>query len=355
MKSIFASKLYRASSRKERIQAAILAPGNFSLVQQLADSLDEEYKTRSNLGIEEEPASDSDASGADFIVDEDIDPSKDLVTMDDLDVGKSSSKSSGGSKKSSRSHSSSMPLGPKPKLGPDSDKMPDSPATDVSDEEPEAPKEEPEEAAASTKVTSCTEVDLTVIKDSLNNREDTHGVARVAEKENEIWIYYKDEINLNNVMTEVIEYLLNAGFRSLEFNRLARSDNAIVFVKVESVGEVPIAAATVGAVPPGVKVNNDTTPAAQEAEPADTEFSEALEWIKKQKDFDSEVKIKSFSRNGNTIIVEFDNDSSLTFDEGHIKDKTYQQAIEEEMHGESSFQAATGESFDAVLKEKLDH
>ena len=46
MKAIFASKLYKASSRKDRIQAALNSLGNSELVQQLASSLDEEYKTQ---------------------------------------------------------------------------------------------------------------------------------------------------------------------------------------------------------------------------------------------------------------------------------------------------------------------
>lgn len=67
------------------------------------------------------------------------------------------------------------------------------------------------------------------LKGTLNLREDTCGVIRVALKDNEIWIYYNDNINLNTIMTPVIEILNAASYSYLEFNRLARTDNAIVF------------------------------------------------------------------------------------------------------------------------------
>ena len=41
--------------------------------------------------------------------------------------------------------------------------------------------------------------------------------------------YYDDKINLNNVMGPVLELLNAASYTYLQFNRLARTDNAIVF------------------------------------------------------------------------------------------------------------------------------
>lgn len=249
MKAIFASKLYKASSRKDRIQAALNSLGNSELVQQLASSLDEEYKTPTNLGVEDQVNEESEVDD-DLIVDEEIDPENDLVTIDDM----ANSMKSSGSHSPAPSHHSSAPSSSPDKESDDkpdvdtSELMPDSPAL-----EDEAPKkvtkiekktEEPTEA--STKVTATTEVkinpvpaaatDLNILKATLNNREDTAGVSRIAEKENEIWIYYKDEVNLNTIMTNVIEMLMNsADYKNFTFNRLARSDNAIVFeVTLES-------------------------------------------------------------------------------------------------------------------------
>ena len=240
MKSIYSSKLYIASSRKERIDAAINMPGNLSLVQQLAEDLDEEYKTPSNLGLEpseeassnaEKPDSDN-SEYADMFVDEKIDPKKDLVTVNDLAKGSMSSPAP--------AHKSE-PEGPKsePDKGDNSELIPESPAN-------EEPKQEQKPVEESTQITSTTivkpeeKVNLETLKGSLNGRDDTCGVLRIAEKEEkEIWIYYKDDVNLNDIMTNVIEYVANAGFTSLEFNRLARSDNAIVFEVVKQAISIP--------------------------------------------------------------------------------------------------------------------
>lgn len=228
MKAIYASKLFIASKRKEQIKAALLSDANTGLVQQLAEDLDEEYKTPENLGQEQEKKeseeSDEEANEfADFIVDEDVDPEKDLVTMDDL------GKSSGPSKKSSGS-------APKPSKAPSGDKPDEKLKSDTSDLMPESPaNEKPEPAEASTKVEkegvkAASTPDLNILKGTLNTREETAGVIRIAEKENEVWIYYNDDVNLNDIMVDVIECITCLDTQPLEFNRLARSDNAIVFV-----------------------------------------------------------------------------------------------------------------------------
>lgn len=231
MDAIFSSKLYKASPRKERIQAALSSLGNVGLVQQLAENLDSEYRTAENLGLEKKVEPNEESTS--LFVDEEINPETDLVTIDDLEE-----KSSGSNKKPSAHHKSNpVPSGSISSLN--DNVVPEGPegsVPDVDSEVPEGPEEkEPktEEAEASTKIQSCTQINLSVLKDSLNSREDTHGVSRIAEKENEVWIYYKDDINLNNIMTEVIEYMMISGYSSLEFNRLARSDNAIVFQEME--------------------------------------------------------------------------------------------------------------------------
>lgn len=243
MKSIYASKLYRASTRKDRIQAALIAPGNLALVQQLADSLDDEYQTPKNLGLDSKPEEQDTQSKSDNLIsDEEINPETDLVTMDDL----ANSLKSGAKPHPSSSHSDASPSS-EPK------EHEDKPETDTSELIPDSlmTEEEPakkvtkiekkeEPAEASTKITATTVSDLNILKATLNDREDLAGVARIAEKDNEIWIYYKDEVNLNNIMTDVIEFLMNTkDYESFEFNRLARSDNAIVFLHNKETFQYP--------------------------------------------------------------------------------------------------------------------
>lgn len=85
----------------------------------------------------------------------------------------------------------------------------------------------------SQRIVSSSEISLAGLADelkgTLNLKSDTAGVNRILLKQNELWIYYDDSINLNNVMTPVIELLNSTNYFYLEFNRLARTDNAIVF------------------------------------------------------------------------------------------------------------------------------
>ena len=232
LKSICSSKLYIASSRKDKIHAAILAPSNLSLVQQLAADLDEEFQVPENIGTEAGPeVSDNTSDGYDdLIVDEEINPETDLMTVNDLSSGASSDSHSPSSSPSpAKSEHDEMPKEDRPEAD-TSELIPESPAN-------EAPQKEEKPAEASTNIRSTTIVkpeqlvNMDVLKGSLNGRADLAGVTRVAlkEKEQEIWIYYNDNTNLNNILADIIEYVLNGNFGPLEFNRLARSDNAVVF------------------------------------------------------------------------------------------------------------------------------
>ena len=82
-----------------------------------------------------------------------------------------------------------------------------------------------------TDVTDHLDLEVESIKSILNAKDDTSGVSRVGVKDNkEVWVYYNDNVNLNDVMVPVIEQMNASGYNYLEFNRLARSDNAVVFV-----------------------------------------------------------------------------------------------------------------------------
>jgi len=116
---------------------------------------------------------------------------------------------------------------------------------DIPEDGSEAPAEAPEEPEAvesvtkeGNPITSSTLIQTTlddlvseceIIKGTLNAREDTKGVNRLQVKEDELWIYYNDDVNLNDTMVEVIGVLNSTGYTYLKFNRLARSNNAIVF------------------------------------------------------------------------------------------------------------------------------
>jgi hypothetical protein len=119
--------------------------------------------------------------------------------------------------------------------------IPDDMGGDAPAEEPATEEPEPVESVTQEgrPITSSTAIiwttlddvvsDATVIKGTLNAREDTSGVSRIEVKDSELWIYYNDDSNLNDKMVEVISVLNSPGYTYLKFNRLARSNNAIVF------------------------------------------------------------------------------------------------------------------------------
>lgn len=226
MEAIYASKLYKASKRKDAIRAAIENPVNTELVAQLAKYLDKEYQKPEYVNPSASAASESESdTGLNPNLGDDFSPSDNLVHVP----------SGGGD------------LGPMPDVDGVEDNLFNDDADSESDDTPSddsgldvsddvADDVEPVAVEESTKITASTDIDKQVMKGTLNSRQDTNGVNRIQQKESELWIYYNDDINLNNVMTQVIE-LLSTSDPNLEFNRLARTDNAIVFQIVDSVAD----------------------------------------------------------------------------------------------------------------------
>lgn len=224
--AIFASKLYQVSSRKDRIHSAYMNPLNAELVQQIDSYVSPKYQ---KLLDEEESQ-----------VGENMNPAGGENSESSLGSGSSSSSSGGGSSFSGGSGSFSG--GDIPGMITDEpDEYSDSDIDDTSSEvsAPEsapASDSEPDDDSVeqSTVIaSSCTEKDASLetetMKGSLNAVEDTAGVTRIRVKDKELWIYYQDSVNLNSVMGPVIDSMNALGYTYLEFSRLARSDNAIVF------------------------------------------------------------------------------------------------------------------------------
>lgn len=218
--SIFASKLYRSSKYKDKIQSAINNPINAELVQQLREYLDEDYVDTQHVDL------DNHSNG----------PIKPKST-----IGDSISKSSESNAPSS-AHFDSSPSTPSAGQSTETSDDEDSDnenldSSDISTETVEEPTHSSKSTVSAQTVlyrpsTICIEDipdSVELIKGTLNSRDDTSGVARILCKDSELWVYYNDNVNLNNVMGPVIEVLNASGYTYLDFNRLARTDNAIVF------------------------------------------------------------------------------------------------------------------------------
>lgn len=225
--AIFASKLYQASSRKDRIHSAYMNPLNAELVQQIDSYVSPKYQKL--LEPEEQEPADS-------------------QNLDTADTGEDDGRSSSGSSYSGGGGSSFSGGGVPGMI---TDEPADSSVDDIetgdadvepSGEESFEPQEDESVEQSTVIASSCTEKDAALevdtIKGSLNVKDETSGVTRVRVKDKELWIYYQDSINLNSVMPDVIDTMNTLGYTYLEFSRLARTDNAIVFDIYESMQQI---------------------------------------------------------------------------------------------------------------------
>lgn len=234
---IYASKLYRVNKNKDNIKSAFENPINSQLVQQLFNQVDDKYKKlddiddahfepqtpesddRQNdnsasininrhfsapMNFESNPDTDVDNNFEDNNVNYDLADSG-TVSDDDtvnVDIDDNASNKDNHNTEDDVSESSKIP----------GYSVNAAKALYTSEER-----------------THDFKSDCDIIKGTLNSRQDTLGVIRTNVKDSEMWLYYNDSINLNNVMAQVIDFVSAAGYNYLEFNRLARSDNAIVF------------------------------------------------------------------------------------------------------------------------------
>ena len=195
---VMSSFVYSGSSRKAAILAAATNPINTELVTQLVRYLDEEY-----LKPKEEFVGDDSENGS-------TEASGEPATQPNL-LPPSEEPSFSGS-----DHSESLAS-----MFGDDVELPEESAEPEEDSEPEV--------ASSTNATESLENISASIASTLNAVDTTSGVRSAKVLGTELWIYYKDNINLNSVMESVIDAVAP---HELEFNRLARSHNAIVFTSI---------------------------------------------------------------------------------------------------------------------------
>lgn len=219
LKYIYGCKMFRSSSRKNHIKANIANPINVELVQQIKDLTDDSEDTvervnpsenRSERKILKGPSSSPSGGSYSPSFSDDNEPSEDDIFIPD-EFNEDSDKD--------EKTDDSINLD-------DSDESNDK---DVSDENVES----------SEAITAVVEddVDMNQLKSILNESSSlTYGVSRISERKNEVWIYYNDDVNLNPMLSDIIYTVESSKFKNLEFNRIARSDNAVVFEKVDKDG-----------------------------------------------------------------------------------------------------------------------
>jgi hypothetical protein len=204
VKQLYACKMYKSSTRKSKIQAALSNPVNQPLVTQLRSYLDDEYRKEEILEPDIEMKKGKGSPVKDEHIDESSKDGKKLI--DDKKVIDDNTKFSN-------------PNGGKEDI-------------DVEDADKDNNSSEDDNNVNSSKKCAIrSSIDLDSLKGTMNAVSDTCGVQRVKidEDKKELWVYYNDDINLNDIMTPLIELLESSSYNYLIFNRLARSGNAVVF------------------------------------------------------------------------------------------------------------------------------
>ena len=229
LKALIESKIFASLNidRQNKVKAALLNPINVELVQQLSSYLDEDTiedlgnNDFNNVPVEDRELNETNGEGDLNVSDTDEHETSHVVP----NVSKSSNTV-------------------EPNVDIDTEDQKPA-ATDVDDTSAEAVSDDSskedsnkrpneDEIQSSSKIESstcihCKPIDIEVIKGTLNSRDDTKGVSQIRIKDPfEMWIYYQDNINLNNIMPAVVDLITRLNSH-LEFNRLARSNNAIVF------------------------------------------------------------------------------------------------------------------------------
>lgn len=234
MASIFASKLYASSKHKNKIHSSIADPTNQALVQQLSNYLGEDVKQQL---AHEQSKNQEDPRVRNSIDNDPEGPASDQRSAEPAKFTPAPSLS--GKISDSLEHQDDLDERLNNDVPDDSQGNPDP----SSDSDPEPKSSDVEESVTINSTTLVQDVktvfDGNVLKGTLNANADTAGVSRVVVKDNEVWIYYNDNTNLNNVMSPVIDKVYALGYDYMDFNRLARSDNAMVFVMTVSSDVMP--------------------------------------------------------------------------------------------------------------------
>ena len=192
MKWITNSKIFKASKYQDKVLAAIKDPINEPLVQQLNSYFekDEEIKPEKNDLVEATP-----------IHPDEVSENEDHELQDESQEENEEK---------------------------------------TEDDESQEENEDETSHVEGASVLSSTYVDVSTVSQAVNDipgilnlREDTCGVTHVILRSgvsNEFWIYYNSDVDINKVLDSVHKTLLDNGYYFLEFNRVARDENAIVFV-----------------------------------------------------------------------------------------------------------------------------
>ena len=198
---ITSSKLFAAKSIKDqnRIKAAMANPVNAELLQQLSSYLD---VPENKFVMKDTTLNKKDV------------PKENTEVTDHSDI----------------QHSPARPINEGSYEADDETTVQDSDNAndDDSDDGSEETKAVIDSASIVTANTEIYNFSPDVLQGNLNAVDQTSGVIKVSVVDKELWINYKDGINLNDKIDPVIDFIAQ-NYSNMAFNRLVRTKNAFVF------------------------------------------------------------------------------------------------------------------------------
>lgn len=199
---ITSSKLFAAKSIKDqnRIKAAVANPINSELLQQLSSYLD---------------------------------VSDNKITVEDKSVNKAKTRKESREdvKRSDERRLKSDQPKPYKSDAPEVLPISEEPAGHTDEDDDNVPESSDDNLTSAPNLTANTEIynfSPDVLQGNLNTVDQTSGVIKVSVFDKELWIHYKDGINLNDKIDPVIEFMAQ-NYPNMAFNRLVRTKNAFVF------------------------------------------------------------------------------------------------------------------------------
>lgn len=227
LEAIYASKMFLSSKNQDKVRSAIADPMNSELVQQLRSYLDDDFLREAKEYHEAQELAEELSNPP---VEDDFSSPESNDSFSDIPSSPSSSPAP--------SHSMSSDFGDLSDMGvPDendsvgdfdmgTDTNTDNDTSDLEDDLDDSVEESVKLNKANVSASKDITPDLMSI---LNSSEITNGVRRVnATQDSELWIYYNDDVNLNHVMESVISSVSTC-CPNVQFSRLARTYNAVVF------------------------------------------------------------------------------------------------------------------------------
>lgn len=234
MSLIMSSELFKSSKNKSKILSTISNPINKELVKQLESYVKVSDLTEDDNSEDSKHEDSTESNSSSLETNTDKSSSEDTQNSEQTNTSKPASfvPNDSSDKSETNDNEEDGSEGSDDDNNADDKRSDDSDSNDVN----ESTSINKVQIKSSTYVTAdIVAKAVNELPGALNLSDDTKGVDYAAFKTNannanEVWIYYDSEVDVSKILNNVVTYLLSSGYYYLQFNRVSRDDNALVFV-----------------------------------------------------------------------------------------------------------------------------